>query len=173
MTLPEKTSFSAYGGPKNNYAAVVDPTVEVEAAHHNSFVSDTAAMTHTAVRAMRSFVGVDGGAPTDPLDGFVHDAVWGDAPAVKPAVARVTEGVWDLTWPTTVQPELSSATEAQGGGRVFTVNFQRALAQVESLDGSFKLAAAKVTAPNVVRVYGYALTTLDDLAGLTINVWAW
>lgn len=172
MVLPDKDSFNAYGGPLSNYSPVVDPTTDEDARSRNRYAANVAMMTHTAVRAMRSFVGVDDGDPDDP-GGFVHDAVWGSAPSVKPSVVRVEEGVWDLTWPATVDSALSSATVAQGGGSAHTVNFQRALAQVESEDGSFKLACAKVTGANTVRVYGYSGTALDDLAGLTITVWVW
>ncbi len=170
--LPGKVSFAALGGAKRNYSQGVDPTTEVSSVEHNRAFSCVSGMTKTAVRAMRSFVGVNGAHPTDP-DDFVHDSVWGDAPSVKPTVERASEGVWDLDWPAQVETELSDAPEEDGGGDVYTLNFTRAYAQVEIADGTFKYVSAKVTGPHSVRVYGFAGTTADDLPGLPITVWVY
>lgn len=170
MTLPDIDALSTFGGPLNNYSDVVDPTTDEDAASRNKYAANSAMMTWTLPRAIVSFVGVNGGNPTDPVSGLVHEAVWGNDPSDKPAVVRALEGVWDITWPALVDSELTSATVAQGGGSQHTVNFQRAWAQVESADGTFKAASAKVTGANTVRVYGYDGTTLDDLTGLIVTV---
>lgn len=171
--LPEKRSMSYFGGAIRDYSNVVDPTTDESAKFRNRYVADTAAMTRTAARAMCSFQGVNGADPADPDSGFIHDAVWGNDPSVKPVWTRASEGVVDIEWPETVNDELSLLPEDQGGGEEHEVNFLRAMAQVESADGTFKAAHAKVTGPNTVRVYCYDGTTLDDLDGLVINVWVW
>jgi hypothetical protein len=127
-------------------------------------------LTHTGALALLSFIGANGAAPTDPTD-FVHDARWGNAVGVKPTMARTGEGVWTATWPTTVTDDLTAEDASIGGGVTHTVNFRRAFAQAETDSGTLKHAVAKVTAPNVVTIYGYlADGTADDLAGVTINV---
>lgn len=173
--LPNRASLSSYGGALANYAAVIDPTTDEAAIYRNLYVNDTAMMTHTSPKALRSFVGVDGADPTDPSTGLVHDAQWGDAAIVKPSASRISEGTWDLTWPATVDTELKPYDASLGGGAQATiaVNLRRAIAQVESPDGTLRLASAKVTAANKVRVYGYTGTTLDDLAGCVVTVVVW
>lgn len=161
MTLPAVDSIATYGGAKQDYSPVVDPTTDEDAASRNKYAANVAMATHTLVRAMRSFVGVNGAAPTDPVSGFVHDAVWGSTPDVKPVVARSGEGVWTVTWPETITDEL---------GDEHTVDLKRAHAQVEC-DGTLYHATAKVTAANVVTVRGWLSNgTADDLAGCTITV---
>lgn len=171
--LPNRSTLATFGGPIRNYSPVVDPTTDEDARFRNWYVQDVAMMGQTAVAAMRSFVGANGANPTDPVSGFVHGALWGDAPAVKPTCVRAGEGIVDVTWPTEVDTELAAESEDVGGGEDATIalNFRRAWAQVESADGTFKAAHAKVTSANTVRVYCYDGTTLDDLPGLTITVW--
>jgi hypothetical protein len=163
MTLPAVDSLATYGGALENYSPVVDPTTDEDATSRNKYAANVAMATHTLVRAIRSFVGVNGANPTDPVSGFVHDAVWGSTPDVKPTVARTGEGVWTVTWPEEVDDELDEE---------HTVSLQRAWAEVEC-DGTLYHATAKVTAANVVTVRGWlANGTADDLTGLTITVWA-
>ncbi len=173
--LPNTATLDSYGGALRNYSNVIDPTTDEDAKFRNIYAQDTAMMTRTAPRAMRSFVGVNGADPTDPNTGFVHEAMWGSAPGDKPTVVRAGEGIWDITYPETVETELATEDESIGGGEsaIIALNFRRASAQVESADGTFKDAKAKVTSPNTVRVYGYTGTTLDDLPGLVITVWIW
>lgn len=173
--LPNIDSLDTYGGAFRDYSAPVDPTTDELAKYRNWYAMNVAAMTHTAPRAMRTFVTVNGADPTDPVSGFVHDAVWGSSNTVKPTVVRAGEGIWDLTWPTTVDTELAAEDEDVGGGADATIalNFRRAFAQVESSDGTFKAAHAKVTGANTVRVYTYLVTTLDDIPGLNVTVWVW
>lgn len=171
--LPDKQSINYYGGALRNYSDPVDSETDEHAKYRNRYVADVAALGRTAPRAMVSFVGANGANPTDPASGFIHDSMWGVAPADKPVWTRAGEGIYDGEWPTTVNDALSTEPEAKGGGETHELNFQRALAQVESADGTFKAAHAKVTGPNTVRVYCYDGTTLDDLDGLVCTVWVW
>lgn len=174
--LPNPASLDRYGGPKANYSAVIDPTTDEDAKHRNEYVSDVAMLTQTSACAIRSFVGVDGANPTDPVSGFIHAAMWGSAPADKPTVTRASEGVYDVTYPETVNTPLASESEELGGGSaaVVALNFRRAEAQVQCSDGTLRHARAEVTSPNTVRVRCWtAAGALDDLAGEVITVWVW
>ena len=48
--LPETASLASYGGPKNDYSAVIDPSTDWSAAGVNPAYGDVAALTHTAFR---------------------------------------------------------------------------------------------------------------------------
>lgn len=174
MTLPDVDSLSSYGGALSDYSPVVDPTTDESAVFRNRYAANVAMMTQTACRAMCSFVGQAVADPIDPSVGFVHAAVWGAGPSLKPAVTRSNTGIWLVTWPDTVSSELTSALTSQGGGVSHTVNLRRAKASVE-LSGSSKFdATARVTAANVVEVRGWTgAGALNDLDGLTVTVWAW
>lgn len=174
--LPNVVSLAALGGPKRDYSPVIDPTTDEAAIHRNFYVACVSMTTHTAPRAIRSFVGVDGADPSDPLTGFVHDAMWGGEPTDKPPVVRASEGVWDITYPTSVFTELASEDAEMGGGdqAEIDLNFRRAEAFVECSDGVLRHVRAEVTGPNTVRVRGWnASNVLDDLAGQVITVLIW
>lgn len=171
MTFPDKDSLSTYGGAMSNYAiGVVDPTTEEDASYRNKYVASVAGMTRMCPLAMRSFVGTTNGATSisDPTTGFVHDAAWGNDPSDKPSCTFIATGTTDVIWPTTVQDELAED---------HTVSFNRAWADVESSDGVLRLATAKVTGANKVRVYTYTRATaaqpptLSNLPGEVITVY--
>ena len=171
--LPDVDSLNTYGGARSDYAPVVDPVTDESAVFRNRYAANVAMMTQTVPRAMRSFVGATGATPTDPVSGFVHAALWGSGASVKPTMARTALGVWTVTFPTTVSSELTSALTSQGGGLTHTVNFRRALAQVECA-GTLYHATAKVIAANVIEVRGWTgAAAADDLNGLTVTVWGW
>lgn len=174
MPLPNISSLDDYGGAKANYASVTDPTTDEDAADRNRYVCDVAMMGHTAPRAYVRFVTVNGGAPTDPASN-VHDAMWGSSVSVKPVVARTGEGVWTVTWPTSVDDELTSEDAALGGGVTHTVNIRTAFAQAApTATPTLVHVLPKVTAANVVTVYGYlANGTADDIPGSTVTVVIW
>lgn len=173
MPLPDISSIDDFGGPIANYAAVTDPTTDEDAKFRNRYACDVAMMGHTAPRAFVRFVAVDGGAPTDPAT-FVHDALWGSALAVKPVVARTGEGVWTVTWPTTVDDELTADDPSLGGGVTHSVNIRFAAPFCTAVAGVLKFVTAEVTSPNVVTVRGFlAAGTADDIAGSTITVLIW
>lgn len=173
MPLPNISSIDNYGGPKANYAPITDPTTDEDAADRNRYVCDVAMMSHTAPRGFVRFVAVDGAAPTDPASN-VHDALWGSAVGVKPAVANTGEGVWTVTLPATVDDELTAEETSLGGGETHTVNVRAAVAQASPVAGVLKHAVAEVTSANVITVYGFlADGTADDIAGSTITVVYW
>lgn len=169
MTLPDRDTLATYGGEMQNYTDPVDPTTDEEAEWRNKYAANVAMMTHTVTRAFRSFLGTTGGgtAISDPSSGFVHDALWGDSPSYKPGVTHIATGTYDVIFPTQVLDELSAA---------HTLQIRRAWAQAESPDGTLRLATAKVTSAQKVRVYTYAPATttspptLAELAGETITV---
>lgn len=173
MPLPDISSLDDFGGPKANYAPITDPTTDEDAADRNRAFCDVAAMGHTSPRGFVRFVTVDGADPTDPASS-VHDAMWGSALGVKPVVARAGEGVWTVTWPTSVDDELTNEDASLGGGETHTINIRTAIAQAAPASTTLVHAVAKVTAANVVTVYGYlANGTADDIAGATVTVIIW
>jgi hypothetical protein len=171
--LPDLPSLNTYGGAMRDYAAAVDTTTDEGAIYRNRYVGDQVAIARTAPQAIVSFAGVNNANPTDPASGFLHQAMWGTDPTYKPTFVRSSEGVVDITWPTTVDDVLTDEEEELGGGLTHTVTFRRAMAQVEQSDGTFRAAHAKVTGPNTVRVYCYTGTTLDDLPSQVITVVVW
>lgn len=170
--LPDVDTLETFGGAKKNYSNSVDPETDEDAIAINRMKVDVAGATHTLVRAIRCFVGVTGANPTDPVSGLVHEAVWGNAPAVKPTVTRAPTGIWTVTWPALVDTELTPEDEERGGGLQQAINFQRAKASVECV-GTLFHATARVLAANVVEVRGWTSGGLaDDLNGLLVTVWA-
>jgi hypothetical protein len=173
MPLPNISSFDELGGALNNYAPVTDPTTDEDVKYRNRYVCDVAMMGHTAQRGFVRFVTVNDAAPTDPASN-VHDALWGSSVTVKPVVARSAEGVWTVTWPTSVQTELTPEAAEIGGGETHTVSIRAAMAQATAVGGVLKHAIAEVTSANVVTVRGFnAAGTADDIAGSTITVFIW
>ena len=174
--LPKVTSLNEYGGPLKNYSPVLDPTVDEGAVYRNRYATDVAAMSHTAARAITSFLTANGANPTDPLTGFIHDATWGNLSGVKPAIVRFGEGIWDLTYPATVDTALAGQAESEGGGASATINvfFRRAKAAVECVDGTLRHATAEITGANTVRVRTFlANGTADDIPGCVVTVWVY
>lgn len=159
--LPDTSSLDDYGGAKVNYSEPEDPTTDESADERNRYCADVAMMTVTAPRAIVTFVG-HATTPADPVSGFVHGAMWGSGPDVKPAVSHVSTGRYLATFDTTVNDELAEE---------HTLNFRRAFAQVESA-GVMKHATAERTSANTITIYTYlANGTLDDLVGSNITVW--
>ncbi len=161
--FPDSSSLDDYGGALVNYAEVEDPTTDEDAAFRNQYASDTACMTVTAPRAIVTFVG-HATTPADPSTGFVHAAGWGSGPSVKPVVTHVSTGRYLITYPATVNDPLVVS---------HTLNFRRAIAQVETA-GVMKSACAERTSANTITVYTYnAAGTLNDLVASNITVVVW
>jgi hypothetical protein len=174
MPLPDISSLATFGGTMTNYSAVVDPTTDEDAKYRNRYACDVAMMGHTSVRAICRFLAVNGSDPTDSTIGFVHDALWGSLVAVKPTVARTGEGVWTVTWPSTVDDELTAEDASIGGGVTHSVSIRAAIAQGTAVSGVLKHATAEVTSSTVVTVRGFlADGTADDIAGSVVTVIAW
>ncbi len=164
MTLPDTDSFDSFGGALVNYAEVEDPTTDEDAAYRNKYVADIAMMSVTAPRAFVTFVG-HATTPADPSSGFVHAALWGSGPTVKPVVTRVDTGQYLITYPATVNDPLDVE---------HTLNFRRAHAQAETTDFATPLSAyATVDSANTVLVYTYehGSSSSNDLVGANITVW--
>lgn len=145
--LPEKQSYDGLGGDIKDYAPVVDPTTDLPARVSNETRADVAQMTRMIGRAFVTFD--NGGEVSD------HDAVWGNADAVKPVVVPFSAGRYQVTWP-------SSVVDARGTTR--SVNLRVGLPSLETFGF---IPAVTRTAPNVflVEVYGIAAGTLDDPSG--------
>jgi hypothetical protein len=156
MTLPSKDSLETYGGAMSNYSDPVDPTTDEDAAWRNKYAANVAMMTHTVTRGARSFLGTTGGATgiADPSSGFVHDAVWGDSAGVKIVASYVQTGVYELTAPATVSDEL---------GTTHTLNIRRAWGNVDSSDGTLRIANAKPSAAQRMTVYTYQANASGQL----------
>lgn len=142
--LPEVQSYDGLGGDINDYAPVVDPTTDLPAEASNETRADVAAMTRTIGRA---FVSFDNGGEVS-----LHDAVWGNSDAVKPVVAVLSTGRYQITWP-------SSVTDARGVSRPVNLRIG-----VPSLVDVGYVPAVEKTAPSVFlfQVYGIAAGTFDD-----------
>ena len=148
MTLPAIDSLNTYGGALSNYSDPVDPTTDEDAAWRNKYATNVAMMTHMITRGARSFLGTTGGASgiADPSTGFVHDALWGDAAGVKIVASYVQTGVYELTAPTAVSDEL---------GVSHNLSIRRAWANVDSSDGTLRMANAKPSAAQRITVYTF------------------
>ena len=155
--LPDKDDLGTYGGALSNYSDVVDPTTDEDAAWRNKYVANVAMMTHTLTRGARSFLGSTGGVTqiADPSTGFVHDNVWGDGASVKATASYVQTGVYFVTVPTAVADEL---------GVQHSVNIRRAWGNVDSSDGTLRIANAKPSSARAMTVY-----TFEALADGTVK----
>ena len=160
MALPGSASINDYGGIKQNDEPVEDYTTDEDANDRNRAFEDCAAMTHTATRCWRSFIG-NATTPTDPVTS-IHDANWGNSLGVKATVARVATGQYTVTFPTTVTDEL---------GVVHTLVLRRAWVNAEG--STFTPCQATVTSSNVITVYTYnAAGAANDGVGITFTVFA-
>lgn len=160
MSLPDIDSLSTYGGALNNSTPVEDPTTDRDANLANKAYANVAALTHTGIRAWCAFVG-HATTPPDPVSN-VHDAVWGNPPAVKPVVAKTGTGVYTVTFPATVQDELDAT---------HSVNLRRAWASVEGTTPY--LTTATVTSANVVTVRLFTdAGAANNAVATTITVYA-
>lgn len=158
MTLPDTDSLSTLGGALSNAWPVVDPTTDLDADADNKNRCDVAMMTHTALRAWCAFTTA---ATTGALARVGHDAMWGNASAIAPALARTGAGTFTLTYPATVYDEL---------GVGHALNFRAGFGQSRAVaDDGVKVVA---TAPNVLTVYLRVAGVLADGVGTTIDVFA-
>lgn len=110
--LPDTSSAQAWNANAwQNAEPVVDPSTELDANVAKEIACNAAAVSRTALRAVVRFVAASTGNATV----TDHDAVWGNADAVKPVVtAYGNSGAPDsktyrITWPATVYDELGGA----------------------------------------------------------------
>lgn len=155
MTLPAIADLNTYGGVREDYAPVEDASTDVGADELNNVFADVAGMTQTACRAWVRFVG-HATTPADPSSN-VHGAVWGDDPSVKPTVAKGGTGIYDVTWPTTINDELDVD---------YTINLRSGWVSVEGTTLYFYTVTP--TGPNTfrVRVFNTGFAA-NDAAGVT------
>lgn len=160
--LPDIDTLGTLGGALENYEPVIDPLTDLDAGADNTSRGNVAMMTHTAIRAIRSFIG--GSPPTDPILAIVHDSVWGTG--VKPTVAWSSTGVYNVFFPVTVQDEL---------GNPHAVNLRAGMATASGA-APYLVQAARLASVNAWRVYvwefvGGVPTLTDDPALITLAVW--
>ena len=101
MTLPAKDSFSTYGGVKEDFIDVVDPTTDRSAVEVNTAFASLSMLTRTTVKAAVQFDGY-AGVPTVAW----HEALWGNTSALKPTVTRNSAGNYTITWAATITDPL-------------------------------------------------------------------
>jgi hypothetical protein len=160
--LPNVASIANYDAPKDDYSPPRDPTVDRTAAGTNPQAADTAAMTHTALRAWVRFEPQGDGTPT--LVSF--DAMWNNGNNAAPVVAWVGGGEWTITFPATVFDEIpATAKGATPGG--FAVNFHAAWCNEEIGSTTAYKAYATITAPNVITVKVYTIQSSPALTNPT------
>lgn len=166
MTLPDVDTFASFGGPKVNYSAVEDVTTDLDAVQVNGALCNVAMMTHTAIRAYRSYISAaTTGAITDPT--FAHDALWGNASAVKPVMARTSQGIFTCTWPATVQDE---GTVLGQSATVHTLALRHGWLEPEAGAGPY-FTQVTVSA-NVATLYVWDKTgAISDAVGLQFTLY--
>jgi hypothetical protein len=144
--LPDSTTASEYGLPFSDYDTdgPIDPTTEQTAAAYEKHAVDVVALTHVAPRAIVR-VDVAGGALT--VTGY--RSVWGDDPAIYPAVTYTGVGIYALTWAVGGYPDLNP-TVARRVTRA--PNFL--CATVTSREFASRFGAAICT-PNAVGIHIY------------------
>lgn len=157
MTLPDKDSIDTYGGTKTDYQPVEDASTDRSADEINGALASVAMMTRTCLRAYAMFT-THGSAPT--VD--EHEALWGNANAVKPAVTVSGTGIYLINWPETVDDEL---------GTEHSVNLLTGWAQIDAQSAFKHVTITKVNAFTFqVRVYDSS-HALDGTTGLKVKVW--
>lgn len=101
MTLPNADSYDTYGGELTDYSVVEDPQTDLSAESSNELRADIAAMTSTCFRCVITWhIDDPGGANTPTVDDV--KAVWNTDLTTPPTIARLSEGVYEITFPTTV-----------------------------------------------------------------------
>jgi hypothetical protein len=157
MVFPARDSLDTYGGVKQNYHPVEDPTTDVDANEGNQAFGSVAAMTGTTMFAWARFT--TGTSPTLTSTNS-NDAAWGSDPSVRPTPAHAGTGIYTLTWPATI-------TDVLGGTQ--TVNIRRAKAFTEG--SSLRHVRWDVTAANVVTLYTFdSAGSAGDISGTVIQV---
>lgn len=156
--FPEVDDINTYGGPKTDEGPIESPTTQLSGPDYTKLAASTAAMTHTGIRAWVRFVTA---ATTGAMTLTSHDAGWGNSAPVTPLLARTGTGVFTVTWPTSVNDELSLP---------HTVNARAVLAPVVEGSTAANTARVAITAPNVLTVYTFASGVAADIVGSTIGV---
>lgn len=156
MTLPRSDSLDTYGGIKQDFTPIVDATTDRSADEVNECFASVAGMTQTLTRAYFQFTG----ASSSSIVPNFHNAVWGSAIANIPVISRVSTGIFDVVYPTTIEDNL---------GNLQPVNFVMGSGSVEGDTLGF-VTVTKST-PNTLRLHLFDETlAASDLVGVLINV---
>ncbi len=161
MTLPNVDTVETYGGLLVDYGiGVVNSETDRAAENANRAYANVAMATHTNVRAWARFTAA---ATTGAMVLQAHDALWGNTSFVVPTLSRSTQGVFDITWPTSVTPETAETA--------IPINIR--CVGAPNVEGtSLRIPQASRQAANIVRVYTFdAAGALQDFAGTTYTVW--
>lgn len=136
--LPATSDFNAtYGGSKSDYYPIEDSSTDRSAAEMNSVLSDTAAMTHTIVRAWIVF-------DANTLAVTFFDSVWGNAPGLYPTIYNGSTGVYGISFPATCTDLL---------GNTQTINFRTGIATVQTTD--WNLCQVTSVTANYITVWNW------------------
>ncbi|MFA5186344.1 MAG: hypothetical protein WC551_07715 [Patescibacteria group bacterium] len=165
MTLPAIDSAAAWGADTwTDFEPIVDPTTELPASVAKTIAADTAAMTHTAVRAWVRFLCATYTSGTVACTVVDHDSVWGSATA--PTVDEVAAGQYTITWPASVTDEL---------GAIHTLAIRAPLQPALSGSATFGIGYAMVFSftANVInlRTYNTSFTEADMAADYCTVAW--
>lgn len=156
MTLPSASTFSTYGGAKEDFTSVVDPLTDRSAVEVNAAFADVASMTRTSIRAYLQFTGVTG---DNPVPNF-HQAHWGSTVAVVPTMVNNATGDLTITFPATVTDPL---------GDDVALNLVCGWGSLEGSTPGF-INVTRLS-PNTVNVKLFDATgAASDLVGTKINV---
>src|SRR6185312_2730482 len=148
MTLPNTASLGTYGSALNDYGiGVIDPTTDKPASGGNNESNDVAMMTATAVRAWVKLTWQGTGTPTV----SAHNALWGNAIAVTPTLARTTTGIGTITWPVNVNDFIPSGSPGYNGP--IALNLRAGWGAVRG--ATLYYFRVDVTSANVATVYVY------------------
>src|SRR6185312_328182 len=144
--LPNPASLANYGGQLENYqgTAAIDATTDLDASAGNNAFNDVAMMTRTCPRAMARFTWSGTGAPTL----VSHFAMWGNANAVAPTVARTNTGQGTVTWPSSVSDDMIDPTKPGSIGPI-AVNLHASTGECKSLVTQYSFQS-NITSANVV-----------------------
>lgn len=160
MTAFTGDALNTYGGGLFDYSPIIDSTRDRPAAGANAAYAAVAGMTHTGPRAWARFTLNGAAAPTL----VAHDAMWGNTIAVQPTIARTGVGLVTITWPTTVQDEITVGTPGYTGPlplnlRSGWANARGTVAYQRNLD---------ITSANVATLHVFnAAGTIADTAAAT------
>lgn len=137
ITPDVATLINDLGGVLSNYSNVEDATTDLDASFDNNSRCMAAMMSHTAPR---SWARVTTAATTAAMVLVKHDAMWGNSLGVAPTIARVSLGTFTITYPASVNDELSVA---------HTVNLRWASANHRSATAALFVQAVPTSA-NVI-----------------------
>lgn len=94
-------TLASYGGPHVNKVPVNDPQGQSDAALYDRSDEDVAQATRTIAKARVWFDAIAGAAADLPAASVSHTSLWGNGSAQKPAVSKVSNGVYTITYAVT------------------------------------------------------------------------